>query len=285
MFEKFIEGVAGGIGGSILGSHAARQGASMDYRYGLKKEAALWDRAQERGLTPQEYYGSPAPGGAANFSSGGGQIIGNQAGQMAQQALQLGQQQRENEKNRQTQLAQTQIQSDTAKYVADTQAGTQKRGQDINREVADRAYNLDERKFQEVTLRESASNLNVKEQQIAKAVNEVITSSPKWLMMMKNLTMGSENMWVQSYIEHTGINPITDPESFKKLPKSEREKFLLGFLAFGSSTTKEVSGISALLGLDRYENEPRPPSLGAGDKGGEWKEHYKNPWFTIRKRQ
>lgn len=274
------EAVAGAVGGAILGGvtgdWASERGASRDYDYSLKKEDALYARAQERGLTPQEYYGSNAPG-SANVS-GSGQVLGNSLNTGIAAGTQAAMQAREKEKDR-----------ENAKEIAEIQAGATMRGQDTQAQIAANQLALENRKFTEIALRESASKLNLQEQQIAIAVNEVTTSSPKWEMMMKNLTMGPDNMWVQSYIEHTGINPITDPESFKKLPKEERKKFLLGFLAYGSATQKEMMGISSLLGITETTGETRdkPPLLGAGNPSTgakpNWETTHKNPFFTIRK--
>lgn len=275
------EAVAGAVGGAILGGvtgdWASERGAERDVEYGLKKEQELYARAQERGLTPQEYYGSGAPG-SANVS-GSGQVIGNSLNATMAKGVDAAIASTERDKDRQN-----------AKEIAEIQAGVTTRGQDTQAQIAANALALENRKFNEIALRESASKLNLQEQQIAKAINEVTTSSPKWEMMMKNLTMGPDNMWVQSYIEHTGINPITDPEGFKKLPQEERKKFLLGFLAYGSNTQKEMMGLSSLFGITETTGESRakPPLLGAGNpatpnKKPNWETKHKNPFFTIRK--
>lgn len=274
--------VLGGLMGKKSGKSNAKYGAKVDYEKDMKTEATLWERAQQRGLTAQEYYGSGAPGSATG-SSGSAQVIGNQQNAMAQQmgeiGTKLGFQAQENQKDR-----------DNAKDIAAMQTGVQTRGQDVQAEIERNKLALENRKFTEIALRESASKLRLQEPQIAKAVNEVTTSSPKWEMMMKNLTMGPDNMWVQSYIEHTGINPITDPESFRKLPKEERKKFLLGFLAYGSGTQKEMLGLGSLLGITDTTGETRaqPPLLGAGNpanpnKKPNWETQHKNPFFTIKK--
>lgn len=272
-----IDPVLGAVGGQVLGAALggpiAKRGASIDSRAKLGQEAELYSRAQERGLTPQEYYGSPAPGNPS--SSGAGQVIGNQANAMSSQMSQAMLQSKEREKDRQN-----------AKEIAGIQAGVQTAGQENQAQIAANKLALEKQQFSEIALKESAAKLKINEQQLSKAVNEAVTSSPKWQLMLKNLSMGPDNMWVQSYLEHTGINPITDPEAFKKLPKEERKKFLLGFLAYGSHTQKEAAGIGSLLGMTDSNTEHQGiPLLGAQNKKKEpkWEKTHSNPFFTIRK--
>jgi len=269
-----IDPVAGAIGGQFLGTalggYSARQGAKIDTRAKLGQESQLYDRAMDRGLTPQEYYGSPAPGNPS--SSGAGQIIGNQANAMSAQLTQATIQSKEREKDRQN-----------AKEIAGIQAGVQTAGQENQAQIEANKLALQKQQFTQIALKESAAKLKINEQELKAAVNNVTTSSPKWHLMLKNLSMGPDNMWVQSYIEHTGINPITDPEAFRKLPKSEREKFLLGFLAYASHTNKEAAGIISLLGLDKVDHQGAP-LLGAQNPPRPPQETiYSNPFFTIRR--
>lgn len=261
--------IAGQFVGAALGGHTARQGAKIDTRAKLGQEATLYDRAMDRGLTPQEYYGSAAPGNPS--SSGAGQVIGNQANAMSAQMSQAAIQSKEREKDRQN-----------AKEIAGIQAGVQTAGQENQAQIEANKLALQKQQFTQIALKESAAKLKLNEQQVKSAINNVVTSAPKWHLMLKNLSMGPDNMWVQSYIEHTGINPITDPESFKKLPKSEREKFLLGFLAYASHTNKEAAGIISLLGLDKVDHQGTP-MLGATNGRPQQETVYSNPFFTIRR--
>lgn len=227
-FEKMIEGLGGAIGGSLLGASNARTGARIDTRAKLGQEQKLWERAQSRGLTPQEYYGSPAPGNPS--SSGAAQVIGNQANQMTSQAMQLGTQVRENEKDRQNALR-----------IEEIRAGVQERGQDLQFETALRSYNLQATQYFETTVPQIAANIKKTEQETAVLINDAITSTPKFVEMMKLLSMGPDNVYVAAVLEAAGVKTIDD---IGNLPKAEQQKILAQMLTGKSTIAREAAGFT-----------------------------------------
>lgn len=238
-----ITAAAIGVGGSILGGMMgkkagrsnAKLGAQLDYERDMKTEASLWQRAEERGLTPQEYYGSGAPGSATG-ASGSAQVIGNQQNAMAQQMGQLGQQAAltvsENQKNR-----------DNAKEIAAIQAGAQKYGTDKQFEVAMGRLHLDTRQYLEIQIPQAAANINKTEHETMRLVNEIATSDPKFVKAMKIMTMGSDNSYGLAIQKMLGID-ISDDKQMQSLSADQRSKLLAGLLSGGSTAAKELAGFS-----------------------------------------
>lgn len=57
---EFLGDVGEVILGGVVANEGASKGAARDYRYYKKRDQYDWRVAQDRGLTPQEFYGSPA---------------------------------------------------------------------------------------------------------------------------------------------------------------------------------------------------------------------------------
>ena len=77
-------GVRGGfLGGTGINPDALRLGHRLDnkhYRERYTQEKNFdWRQARKRGLTAQEFYGSPVSGGGSPGVSGGAQVLGNMA--------------------------------------------------------------------------------------------------------------------------------------------------------------------------------------------------------------
>lgn len=227
--------IGGAIGGQILGSmagnYAARSGAGIDRGSKLKHEAALWGRAQERGITAQEYYGSPAPGGPTG-SSGAAQVMGNSQNAMAAELGKQQQQSSENQKDR-----------DNQKEIAQIQAGTQTRGQDITAGTASNILDFQKANYLQTTLPQAAKNLQKSEQEVLKLINEVATSNPKFIKMLKIMTMGSDNSYGLAIQNMLGID-ISDPKQMQSLSADMRRKLLAGLLSGGSTAAKELAGFA-----------------------------------------
>ncbi len=288
-------GATGGWGGALLGGVAGgmtpntnydkvsrsdvRMGHAEDTRSFKERDIYSWNQAQARGLNVSEYYGSSASGGSS--SSGGANVLGNSQDKANQIKMQQSQETNERQKDRLSQIAQTKMQTDTQKQVAEIQTGTTKRGQDITQTTAANALSLSRDQYNNVVLPKVAAELKISEQQLIKATNETITSAPKWQLMMKRLTMGPDNIYVEAYIKTTGIDP-TKEGSFSKLNDQQKKKFLDRLIAYKSRTAGEISGIARLFGLDNpSETHNGPPMLGAGNK--KKKEIYSNPFFKIHK--
>ena len=265
-------GIPGAVVGGVLGNEFARQGAGIGTRQSLGYEAEMWKRAQDRGLTPQEYYGSPAPGASPN--AGGGQVIGNQAAQLSSQSMQLAQQASENQKNR-----------DNALEIARIQSGDKRYGHDIQAEIAANILSLDREKWQQMQ-KQVAMDLKISEQKLKQEINNVVTSAPEFVMRKISLQMGPDNEWVQAYKAHHGIDPINNPEDFKKMSHQERADFLMGFIAYKSHFMKEASGLADLLfgSLEPDANPSAPQNYveKLGNQSGEKKKIYDGGWFPFK---
>lgn len=255
----------GVVGASRRSRRAARQsernvvlGHQYDNQFTLEKEQALYDRARERGITPTEYYGSSAPGGAAAANTGAGQVLGNADTQEALQARDQKFQMFNKMLDRTTALQQTKMQTDAQRDVADKQVGATTRGQDIQKAIADGRLKLDQATYL-INLRESAANIKKTEQETAKLINEVVTSTPRFVTMMKQLSMGPTNLLVELTMRHHGLS-LSD-KSFESLPVEKRKKILAQILALSSSTYTESQGAAAALGGSMES---------AGDKIAEW---------------
>ncbi len=289
-----IGGASGGWAGAAAGGFAGgmtpntnydkvsrdevRMGHSEDTRSFKERDKYSWNQAQARGLNVSEYYGSSASGGSS--SSGGAQVLGNSQDKANQLKMQQSQETNERQKDRLTQIAQTKMQTDTQKQVAEIQTGTTKRGQDITQSTAANVLQLSRDQYN--TAKEKvAAELKISEQKLITAINETLTSAPKWQLMMKRLTMGPDNIYVEAYIKTTGIDP-TQEGAFNKLNDQQKKKFLDGLIAYKSRTAGEISGIARLFGLDNpSETHTGIPTLGAGNK--KKREIYSNPFFKIHR--
>ena len=238
--------IGGAIGGAVLGSvtgeRAAKHGASIDKRSKLRTEEALWGRAQERGLTPQEYYGSSAPGGAMG-ASGAGQVLGNSMNQQSAAMSQAAQQTSENEKDRVNAKEIAQIQAGTQTRGQDITAGTTQRGQDITANTQSNILNFQKKNYLQIQVPQAAANLNKTTQEVNKIINEVATSTPKFIKMLKVMTMGSDNSYGLAIQNMLGID-ISDPKQMESLSPDMRRKLLAGLLSGSSTAAKELSGIT-----------------------------------------
>lgn len=241
---------------------ATRQGHQLDQDFTLGTEQKMFDRASERGMTPQEYYGSSAPGGSK--VSGGAQVLGNNSTQIEAQAMQDKRQQRQAHAERSTRLLQTQMTTDAQIKSAQISAGTAtrgqditesttKRGQDINQAtttrgqdlqnaIASKNYVLAKKQLANQT-RKLQADLKISRQQFIKLTNEIATSDPKFQLYITKLKMGVDNMVAEFLQNSYGIN-ILDKESVQAMSTSQRAKFIQEIAGLNSFAFKEASGIS-----------------------------------------
>ena len=127
-----------------------RLGYNEERRSWRKMQRFEWQQAQKRGLTAQEFYGSPVPGGSPGGS--GAQTLGNAAsqGEIAAQgraatAFNAGADRAVALSQQETQKEVATINAEAQMYSADRAAGVQTRGQDIQKEIADRTFSIDEK--------------------------------------------------------------------------------------------------------------------------------------------
>lgn len=228
-----------------------RYGHEQDNRYGLAKEASLYARSQERGLTPQEYYGSAAPG--ASGPSGGAQVLGNMRSKRdvatKQNLSMLGNAAAERSTKleiakiqSQTQLKSAEISSGTQRYSTDVSATTQTRAQDLQNAIATKNWALAKKRLETIETPKLLQELKISRQQFKKLTNEIATSTPKFMLYMKKLSMGVDNMMVE-FLQHAFGVDITDPKSVQRMSPSQRAAFLQQTAGINSHAFKEAAGI------------------------------------------
>lgn len=236
--------------GVILGNQLdlANQKEMFDYRI---------DRAMGNGLTAWEAFLGPAGGGGGGTTGSGAQL-GNGGSQAVQQSRMLNQQLIENQKDRQNQVNLAQIQGQTARDVAkinqDSTLGASEISAEASRYAADLKnaiesgkLKLDQRNFEEVIIPQAAAQLDITKKELEKKINEVATSTPEWQTMMKKLSMGAENLYIEYVIQLTGIDP-TKPETVKNASETARKRFTSLLAAFSSKAFSEAAGLSEFLG-------------------------------------
>lgn len=202
------------------------------------------------GLTAYEMFMGPTAS-AGGGTSGSGQVLGNAANSQGMQQRQLDQDRQLAWQSKladiSTELLKTKMQTETQKEVAGVSAGASRYAADTQAAIAEGRLQLDRDTYKFINLPAAAANLKKSEQEIAKLVNEVATSDKEFVVMMKQLSMGADNMLVEYFSRHHGIN-LSDPESFTRLPKDKREALLTAMIALKSSSATEARGLSSVLG-------------------------------------
>ena len=196
----------------------------------------------DAGMTPYEMYMGPAAG-AGGGTTASGQTLGNAASAQQASIRESALKMQENDKNRMTQLAQTAMQAGAQRDVAQINAGVQTRGQDITAETAQAERKLRD-KIEGGKLQLGRDQLNANLQRIAvqnavdlkqveKLVNDIATSHPDFVLRLKQMSMGVENMLVEYFQRHHGIN-LYDEKSFMSLPFEKREALISEMIAISS---------------------------------------------------
>ena len=276
MFGTLFGSVGGAVLDKVLGRNEGRsnlqQGHEQDVKWSLHKENELWSRAEARGLTPQEYYGSAAPG--AGGTSGGGQVLGSQTNVQNQLKYDM----YNKEMDRKTTLGVARINADAQKYSADqSRQATQDQVtgnvavQELRNLMEDRKINILEREFEEIRLRAAQASLDLTREQIKKAVNEVVTSTPKYQREMKLLSMGFDNTIQTMILNRAGVS---DPKDMSKLTEEEYEALLQTMLGHSSTLGRELKGIvqsvkdliNFLQGLPKKDNPFSGPTIGSAPR-------------------
>ena len=136
------EGIGGTIGSAVLGGVGSfigdsinpseqaapidpeiiRLGHRLDDRSHINRAQFDWRKAKDRGLTPQEFYGSPAAGGSA--ASGGGATLGNSAAAANIQNSKIHQDDKQRTLDRNVELQKTKMQTDAQLKTAEISAGS-----------------------------------------------------------------------------------------------------------------------------------------------------------------
>ena len=211
------------------------------------------DQGLEYGMTPYEMFMGPAAG-AGGGTSGSGQTLGNAASQQGQQAAAAQQElfaQREQmeydreSKNadRMTALMQTKMQTKAQTDVAGIQAGQQKYGQDLQKEIADNVLSLNQRELEQVKIPQAAAAVNLTKQQLQTEINKTATSAKDFQLAMKQLSMGPANLLVELTLRDEGISLADD--SFNKLSDTDRKRILDKLVSLSSSVYIETAGVTS----------------------------------------
>lgn len=284
----------------IVDRHFARQdvkrGFSLENKYGMKRERLMWLRAQSRGLTPQEYYGSPASGGS--FPSGGAQTLGNASMQSTPLFMEMMNREKDRAmigRGQDIELQKTQIQADAAKYSADQTSGATREAAQTNAMaslyasqiqelVANNRLRFDEKQYREIHLPGARQNLELTKAQTQKAINEIATSDAKFVSAIKMLTMGTENMVATLIAKEAGID-LADPKTFTSMDKEKRKAVISAMIGAGGHSRKEIEGLFQLIEGNVGTIGDRPPSLGAGNSEKDWETIFDKPWLKIRKQK
>ena len=238
-----------------MGYEMANLGHGLDQKHYLEREAELWKRGQARGLTPQEYYGSAAPGvggpsGAANVLGNmatqtgvaRSQIMANLGNAMAERALQ--------KRGQDIDLEKTKIMAGAQKESAGISAEASVYSAEIQKQIADNRLKFDDRTYWNVSLPGATLNMQKTRKETEHIINNIATSDPKFVKAIKLLSMGPENMAASMVVNAAGID-ITSPESLQNVPKEKRRDVLATMLAVGSFSRKEAEGIFQLIYEDR----------------------------------
>ncbi len=265
---QYFQGSGGGGSGSNTPAQDynkfniedVKAGHAADLDSHRNTDAYDWRVAKQRGLTPQEFYGSSAAGGAG--SSGGAQILGNSHDRQQSIQADQAQQSQERQKDRTTQLQQTQMQTQAQIQTAEIAAGqsgqnvklqtdTQRYSADLQNAIATKNYKLANQKLQTIDKPKLLAELNINSKQLQKLSNEIATSTPAFTLYMKKLSMGVDNMMVE-FLQHSYGVDITNPKSVQSMSAAERAAFINHTAAIQSNVFKEAAGIT--LGVsDRAE--------------------------------
>ena len=245
----FLSSVASGFGRAVLGRAFsrgdARRGHQLDNRFSLEKEQTLYDRAMARGMTPQEYYGSSAPG--TTGPSGGAQVLGNATQQSVGEAAKMAFDATQRDADRKVTMRGQDAQVEAAKYSADqSRQATQDTVvgsvsvQQLRNMMEDRKLTILERDFEEIRLRAAAEQLELTKQEVKIATNKAATTTPKWEREMKLYSMGFDNVLQTMQLDRAGIEDLRD---ISKLSDSEYAALLQTIIGNSSTIARELKGV------------------------------------------
>ena len=232
----------GAIGGAVLGDWAARRGASRDMRNQQRMYDYRINQGLAHGMTPYEMFTGGA-GGAGGGTTGSAAVLGNQYSQAAQMFAAQNQQSRENSLDRLTSLAQTEMQTTAQRDVAELNNSTTQRGQDISADQFNRQLEFDVRQYEEIVIPQAAAVLSKTEEETNKLINEVATSEPKFVRMLKIMTMGIDNTIGLAVQNSLGVD-VSDPEQVQKLSPQKRKQLITGLMLAKSRLAAEAAGVA-----------------------------------------
>lgn len=240
------EAVAGATVGAILGGASDRSNAKKSSELNYEQHKLIdkydWKQAKKRGITPVEFYGSPAA--STSGDSGASVTLGNQASKFADIGQTMAMQFKENEKDR-----------DSNERIAAIQAGASEYATDKTYEANIKRLRFDKEMYYNTTVPQAAANIGKTIQETNKLVNEVATSDPKFQRFMKIMTMGIDNTIGLAIQTSLGVD-VSDPKQMKNLPLEKKKQLMAGLLSAKSNLAAEMSGASQSVGswLDSLAN-------------------------------
>lgn len=246
-----IAGAVGGVLGNQINPGESQAFSREDYGWQLgadrqsarKMDRFNWAQAEKRGLTAQEFYGSGAAGNTSTSSTSN--VLGNSADQVQQQNRAQNQEIVQRAMDRNKDLQQTKMQTEAQVKTAEIAAGASRYGSDTQAAIAEGRLKLDRDTYQYVNLPRVAAQNGLTIAETRKKINEIATSDPKFVTMMKQLSMGADNLTVEFFLRHHGIN-LADPQSFSGLPADKRKELLGALLAIRSNVASEYAGATKI---------------------------------------
>lgn len=246
LFSKVAPFAGAGIGGLLGGPQGAAIGASLGSSFGAKdalasgydmeNDAALQRRAMEwqfadgLGLTPQEFYGAPAAGGAPSGS--GAQVLGNNATQVAQQVANMQFESDQRDKDRAVQLSGQAAQIQSSKIAAEASttsagisAGASQYMANVQKMIADGQLSLARDQFN-AQLPKIQAETGLTEEQIKSARNAAVMSDPDYQKQLNSARLGVDNTIQRAIAEKYGVD-FVDYSGYDQLTDSEKAGLLM----------------------------------------------------------
>ena len=233
---------------------AMRWGNQFDAQQYRKLSNWDWQKAQERGLTPQEYYGSSASSGNAGTASTS--TLGNAQNQQQMQERGLKQESRERQLDRDTEIKKAAISAfgsikssflgkEAALGSAETSAKASIQVQRMRDRIDQQKIDLSKRELEEITIPAAAAALNKTNKEIKYLVNQIETSTPKWERWRIMTQLGVDNA-IQNYIlSKAGVNPA-DPKSVQSLSEEKYQALLTSLLSAKATLSGNIAAIKEI---------------------------------------
>ena len=245
-----------------------KKGINLGNQLDIANQKEIFDyrisQGLEAGMTPFEMYSGPAAG-AGGGTTGSGQTLGNAQSQAAVTNAQLKQQAKDKDKDRYTALAQTAMQTEAQKDVAEIGAGATTGAATItaetNERIAEVVNNLRERELEEVAIKRVANETGIAEAQIKKLLNEA-KFTPEFKREITKMTMGVSNSVNLMLQKRFGVD-VTSEKEMQKLSDKQMRNVLHVFMAADSNLYTEIAGLlGAASGEDEFNLDPIGVNLG-----------------------
>lgn len=194
--------IAKGLGGLALGA----AGTKLGNMFAQQQYEDQFGFLRSQGLTPTEIAGGGSSGGSPGNP---GATLGNNYTEMARTMIQMQYDADQREKDRQVMREQQATQLEAAQTAANASLGSTAMQVGLGRE----RLGFDRKAYEETTL--------------PKAINDVITSSPEFVMRRLLLSMGQENLMTSMRAINSGID-LNDPKTITAGKVRELARFIAG---------------------------------------------------------